>query len=309
MKSSPPPSVSIDGEKIRQIREAGRLTQLYVAKVVNVTTDTVSRWENNRYPTMRRDNALKLAEALEVELEQILRSEEAEVCQTGNPVVSRRSWVIPLVLLGFLLLVAAGAAWFFWPPGPAVSSGLVRVQRFLPRQVAAGTRAPVHLVLEADPRLTGLILRENFPPGWILVESDPPPTSLDNLSGSVRWMTRHPQQLTQIVYLLQAPDTLSDSESIQLKGEVVANPEGQNLTINVSGESNLRVAPYHWADENANSSIDDAEILDASDLVDLSSNIHFGWDELEALWDAGTYRFDAKTHQFVPQKSPPTPDP
>jgi hypothetical protein len=214
-----------------------------------------------------------------------------------------------VVLLGVFLLLAAAAAWFFWPPGPAANSGLVRVQRFLPRQIAAGTRVPVHLALEADPRLTGLILRENFPPGWILVESDPPPTSLDNLSGSVRWMTRHPQQLTQIVYLLQAPATLSDGESVPFKGEVVANPEGQNLTIDVGGELTLRVAPYHWADENANSRIDDAEILDASDLVDLSSNIHFGWDEIEALWDAGTYRFDDKTHQFVPQKSLPVPDP
>lgn len=308
MTSDPPPSVAIDGEKIRRIREAGRLTQLYVAKVVNVTTDTVSRWENNRYPTIRRDNALKLAEALEVELEQILKAEEPETCP-AEPVVPRRSWTFPLLLLGVLLLAGVGAAWFFAIPEPVAHSGLVRVQRFLPHQVAAGTRVPVHLVLEADPRLTGLILRENFPPGWILVESDPSPTSLDNSRGSVRWMTRHPQQLTQIVYLLQAPKTLSNGDSVQLRGEVVANPEGQKMSMTISGESNLQVAPYHWADENANSRIDDAEILDASDLVDLSTTIHFGWDELEALWDAGSYRFDDKTHQFVPQKTPLTPDP
>jgi len=184
----------------------------------------------------------------------------------------------------------------------------VRVERFLPTQVAPGTRVPVHLKLDADPKLTGLILREHFPPGWILIEADPPPTSLDNQSGSLRWMTRHPQQLTQIIYLLQAPDTLSDGESVHLSGEVVANPEGQNLSIHISGESNLRVAPYHWADENADSSIDDAEILDVSDLVDLSKNIHFGWDEIEALWDAGSYRFDLEKNQFVPLKTPPPPD-
>lgn len=304
MKSGSPPSVSIDGEKIRQIREAGRLTQLYVAKVVNVTTDTVSRWENNRYPTMRRDNALKLAEALEVELEQILRPEQPEDFPLDTPVVVKRSRALIWGLLGIVLLVAAGVAWFLWPQGAAVNSGLVKVQRFLPRQVAAGTRVPVHLKLEVAPQLTGFILRESFPPGWILVESDPPPASLDNLSGRVRWMTRHPQQLKQIVYLLQAPLTLNDGESVQLSGEVVANPDGQNLSIPVKGASGLRVAPYHWADENANFRIEDAEILDASDLVDLSNNIHFGWDEIEALWDAGTYRFDQKTHQFIPQKHP-----
>lgn len=306
MKSAPP-SVAIDGEKIRHIRETARLTQLYVAKVVNVTTDTVSRWENNRYPTIRRDNALKLAEALEVELAQILRAEEPESCLPA-PLGPRRAGALKLVLFGIFLIGGAVAAWFFWPSGSGIRSELVRVERFLPPQVAPGTRVPVHLRLEADTKVTGLILRENFPPGWILVEADPPPTSLDNLNGSVRWMTRHPQQLKQIVYLLEAPTAVSAGALVNLKGEVVANPEGQNLSIVVVGESSLLVAPYHWADENADLTIGDGEILDVSDLVDLSDNIHFGWNEIEALWDAGAYRFDLEKNQFVPLKTPPPPD-
>ncbi len=61
MTTLEPPSIAVDGTSLRRIREEKRLTQLYVSKVVGVTTDTVSRWENNRYPTIRRDNAVKLA--------------------------------------------------------------------------------------------------------------------------------------------------------------------------------------------------------------------------------------------------------
>lgn len=66
------PMVSIDGVKIRLIREEKGLTQLYVATVVGVTTDTISRWENRRYPSIKKENAVKLAEALETQIEDII---------------------------------------------------------------------------------------------------------------------------------------------------------------------------------------------------------------------------------------------
>ena len=64
MEKVPPPGVAVDGTKVRTIREGKKLTQLYVASVVGVTTDTISRWENNRYPTRKRDNAQKVAGAI-----------------------------------------------------------------------------------------------------------------------------------------------------------------------------------------------------------------------------------------------------
>ena len=66
------PMVNIDGAKIRRIREEKSLTQLYVATVVGVTTDTISRWENRRYPSIKKENAVKLAESLEVQLADII---------------------------------------------------------------------------------------------------------------------------------------------------------------------------------------------------------------------------------------------
>jgi transcriptional regulator with XRE-family HTH domain len=73
-----PPTVCLDGATARRIREAKQLTQLYVSKVVGVTTDTISRWENNRYPSIKRENALRLAEALEVPVEEVLQNGTGE---------------------------------------------------------------------------------------------------------------------------------------------------------------------------------------------------------------------------------------
>jgi len=70
--------VRIDGKKIKQFREQQELTQLYVATVVGVTVDTISRWENKRYPGIKKGNCLKLAEALEVDLADLLESSPEE---------------------------------------------------------------------------------------------------------------------------------------------------------------------------------------------------------------------------------------
>ncbi len=306
MKPFSSPSVSIDGEVIRRIREDGRLTQLYVAKVVGVTTDTVSRWENNRYPTIRRDNALKLAEALEVDLALILKQEQPVVVDQAvqslitDRRVSRRYLLGGLVLV---LLVVTFVALLRPAPEPQILlSGYRYVQNF----TAPGARVPIRLEIVSENKLKGLIVREEFPPGWVLVEADPPPASLDNLKGSVRWMIRNPLQRKQIVYVLQAPEKSSFDTVIDLHGEVVANPKGRRFSTSIPSTGTLRVAPLHWADMNGNSVIDDLEILDVSDMVDESERIHFGWDLIEKMWDAGAYRYDTEKQQFLPLKTPST---
>src|SRR6185369_18076233 len=111
-EKSPAPVVSIDGNKIRTIREANKLTQLYVASVVGVTTDTISRWENNRYPSIKRDNALRLAGALEVDLAAILKEEEPATPSaeaTPAPRVGAR-W--PSIAGILLVVLAVGATVF-----------------------------------------------------------------------------------------------------------------------------------------------------------------------------------------------------
>ena len=90
-------NLAIDGARIRTVRETKKLTQLYVANVVGVTTDTISRWENNRYPSIKRENAEKLASALEVDLEEILRLDDEIADSIAEP-------ALPAVLSARLLL-------------------------------------------------------------------------------------------------------------------------------------------------------------------------------------------------------------
>ncbi len=70
--------IKIDGARARHLRESQGLTQLYIATAVGVTTDTISRWENGRYSNIKRDNGVRLAEALEVSLEEILLVEKEQ---------------------------------------------------------------------------------------------------------------------------------------------------------------------------------------------------------------------------------------
>lgn len=304
MKPFTSPSISIDGEAIRRIREEGKLTQLYVAKVVGVTTDTVSRWENNRYPTIRRDNALRLAEALDVELEQIVRHDDVRAAdeeegEEETDTSLRHRYL--LLLLGASLL--AGVLFVVFHNGP-VPVNLLSGTRLVPNYTAPGTRVPIQLEIVSKKSMKGLIVREEFPPGWNLVEADPPPASLDNLNGSVRWMVRNPRQKTRIVYILQAPENSVFDSEIVLRGEVVANPDGQRFSTSIPSSGRLKIAPLHWADMNGNSKIDDLEILEVSDLVDDSKQLHFGWDLIDKIWDAGGYTYDAGKHRFLPKKSP-----
>lgn len=290
-------SVSIDGDAIRNIREEKRLTQLYVAKVVGVTTDTVSRWENNRYPTIRRDNALKLAEALEVELDAILKQEES----AETPVVEdeavpvRKPWLLVVVLACLLIIVIVVLL-----NQNSQQPTKMTATRYLSPYAAPGSRVLIRVQIASEKLLKGMILREEFPTGWKLVASEPPASSLDNEVGKARWIFRKPQLQTSVAYLLEVPSDASLSGTVQLTGELIANPEGQRTAIVPETVGQMRIQPLHWADTNGNQIIEDLEILEVSNLLDETGQLHLDWELIEALWDAGGYRWIAEKAEFVP---------
>jgi transcriptional regulator with XRE-family HTH domain len=291
------PSVAIDGAAIRRLREEKRLTQFYIAKVVAVTTDTVSRWENNRYPTIRRDNALKLAEALEVEIDDILKQEsviEEEIFDAIEP-QSKKRW--PYVLLLFVLL-GVTAVYFFQESG--YHPPVIKAKRYLPPYAAPGSRVLVRVKISSETALKGMILREEFPKGWKLVEAAPPPSSLDNLEGMARWIFRSPSMSTSILYKLEVKKSAVVGDSIKLSGELIANPNGRRFAVALQDVGSMQVEPLHWADTNGNQIIDDLEILEVSDLVDEAGKLHLEWDLIEKIWDAGGYRWNEKKNRFVP---------
>ena len=145
-----------------------------------------------------------------------------------------------------------------------------------------------------------MILREEYPAGWKLVASEPPASSLDNEVGKARWIFRKPQQQTSVAYLLEVPKDAEVDRSVELQGELIANPDGQRTAIPLQAVGQMIVKPLHWADTDGNLVIEDLEILEVSNLLDETGQLHLDWDQIEALWDAGGYRWDEKKSEFVP---------
>ena len=293
-------SVCLDGAEVKRLRESQKLTQLYVSKVVGVTTDTISRWENNRYPTIRRDNALKLAEALEVSLELLLRKGDEESCALPS---STKPKLLLWIALGVMLLVAVLFLTMRTIESPL--SIAVEAHRDLPAYAAPGFVLPVVIELRQVNGEGGFILRERFPKGWQVLQAVPPASSLDNVNGVARWIIKSGEGITRISYLLQVSAEVRLGVSQLFEGELVAGGERNPTVSPVHDDQQVMMAPFHWADDNTDGVIDDGEMLQASFLIEEMSGIHIDWDRLEALWDAGGYRWDAGEETFVPQSPLP----
>ena len=295
-------TVCIDATKVKRIREDAQLTQLYVSKVVGVTTDTISRWENNRYPTIRRENALKLAEALEVQLADILLK---PVASESDPAVTTRE-KSPFVWLGFaaLLLIAIFVVGSFLTESP-LPPAVVTAERLLPVFAAPGSTIPVQIRLTHRARSGGVILREYFPKGWKIVQANPPTSSLDNVQGVARWIIKSGDDRDRVVYLVQVDSEAKLESSESFQGEIVASMEGSQSAVPIQGESSVIVAPVHWVDANADGRIDDAEMLEGSFTIEDMAGVHIDWVDLENLWDAGSYAWDRQKGRFVPEPGRP----
>ena len=287
----PAPSVAIDGARIRSVRETKKLTQLYVANVVGVTTDTISRWENNRYPSIKRENAQKLAGALEVPLDEILRQESANPTEPAPP--SRPSKRL-LLLSGagaLLLLVAV----LFFTREPAAKTAM----RWTPRFAAPGEIVPVQIKVHrhaSEP--FGFILRERLSSSLRVVNSSPPGSASGSSGTDLKWLVPSGAAPITISYSLQIPALHPEGKDAGLKGEIVLHGRVAR-TEAVGGSSEIRIGAYHWADGNGDGRIDDDEIMPAYYICDEMKDLGLDWKTIEAIWSGKGYRWDAKNGYTV----------
>lgn len=277
--------VAIDGDRIRSLREEKKLTQLYVANVVGVTTDTISRWENNRYPSIKRDNAEKLAAALEVELAEILRSVEPTPLEPPAP---SRPLLLPALAfaLGFLLL--AGIVLLYLSGRPSLAA-----TRTLPPFAAPGEIIPVQIKLnlrKGDFR--GLIVKERLPAGWWLVKAAPEGTLSSNGAQEIKWLIPGDAGKVTISYTVLIPASATLRSIAQFSGEVVAEAGQKARSFPTSGAARSTVAPVHWADDNGDGMIDDNEIIPAFYLTDEMKGLGLDWKTIEAIWSGKGYAWD-----------------
>jgi transcriptional regulator with XRE-family HTH domain len=302
MEKSTPPSVAVDGSKIKNIREAKKLTQLYVANVVGVTTDTISRWENNRYPTIRRDNAEKLASALEVDLEEILRREEPTeeepqmpLPPEQQPVPGRRIRLLlaSVVVLATVLVVLIALVMFRQTGAPPV------VERWLPRYGAPGEIIPVQIkVTRKESGARGFIVKEQLPRGWHLVSAAPPAVAGLGDTQEVKWLIPGGSGMVSISYTVRVAPTAELKSQAEFAGTIVVHT-GVTRSEPIGGDRLMTVAGVHWADQNGDGRIDDNEIMPAYYLTEEMKGLGLDWKEIEAIWSGKGYRWDQERREFV----------
>lgn len=289
--------VPLDGPRAKKIRETKKLTQLYVANVVGVTTDTISRWENNRYPTIKRDNAEKLASALEVSLEEIVRQEEEP-----TPIVEemplpetngRRKW---LLLAGPVVASMLVAAFLIIRPAP----GPPLAERVLPGYAAPAAVVPVQIRVERkDESVQGYVVKERLPAGWKMVKASPPPAAGQAAADEIKWLVPGGTGPFVISYTAQvSPGAVPDSGG-EFTGTTVVSRTERNASEAVRGDNRIKVAGRHWADSNGDGVIDDTEIMPAYYLTEEMKDFGLDWKTIETIWSGKGYRWDSGSRQFI----------
>ncbi len=297
MERGQPPIVAIDGARIKKIREEKRLTQLYVASVVGVTTDTISRWENNRYPTIRRDNAEKLAGALEVELTEILLADKtdtalAELPQLPANIGQRRRYF--LLTVGVAILAVALLLFFRQTITAPTAT------RRLPHFAAPTTTIPVQLkVSRKGAGDLGFIVRERLPAGWRLISSVPEATAGQPAAEEAKWLIASGNGPVTINYTVQLPPAIPLQSVATFTGNIVVSTGEITRSAPIGGDTGITVAGYHWADSNGDGRIDDSEVMPAYYLLEEMKGSGLDWKEIETIWSSKGYRWDPARKGFT----------
>jgi transcriptional regulator with XRE-family HTH domain len=304
----PSQMVKIDGSKVRSLREAKGLTQLYIATVVEVTTDTISRWENKRYPSIKEENALKLAEALEATLDEILEKEDEIEKSEKVPTVAisrSRAPKSKRILLWLMLLIVVLLLPFGWYHFKQPEPVAIFASRLLPPHIPVGQPFPVIIQVETkQPGPFSLILRETLPADCEPIVSAPPFTSMDKKTRSLKWISRTTGMVTTFVYLAKKlaieSNTPSDT-SLHFSGSVTLHNKKSSETT-IAGSLVLPLADYHWADANRDNRIDDDEILAVYDTFSMLDNVEFEWQKIDDIWSGESYHWNSNKQEYVIQQ-------
>ncbi|WP_136796641.1 helix-turn-helix transcriptional regulator [Desulfosediminicola ganghwensis] len=310
--------VKIDGSKARQLREQKSLTQLYVATAVQVTTDTISRWENRRYPTIKRENALKLAEALEVALEEILETppepvpngEEAESQQHSvnfQHEKERRTETVkqgvyvrwPILLLSSTiaaLICLVGWVYFNMEDSPSVA---VTAKRNLPAHCTPGQVFPVSIEVnvQSDEPLA-FIVKEQLPDGFEAIQAAPALSSSGKKVNTLKWLQKgHGKHI--FTYTAIMKDTTIEAD--EFSGGIAINKQS-GASYSILGSDTIIVSDYHWADSNRDRVISDSEILTVYDQYGEVEVHGIDLDLIEEIWLGSGYTWnpDTQTYQILP---------
>ncbi len=310
--------VKIDGSKVKRLREQKGLTQLYVATAVQVTTDTISRWENKRYPSVKKENCLRLAEALEVSFDDILEQRESDGkgVETNIPdehpreepaSSTRKPNLLHLLLPALaILLIAVATGWYFFWQKEDIS---ITAQRILPRHCLPGQPFPVVIEVKDTPeKSVTLILREILPTGAQFKKATPALSTPPQKDQELKWLEKidGPARFVYIVTLKSNP-----GDSAKFSGNIAVSRDSENLRP-VQGNDTIQTGTFHWADTDKDNAISDKEMLSVHDRFSKTDKLGIDLGLIEKIWLGSGYRWNAKTStcEILPRPVPPaTPSP
>lgn len=290
--------VRIDGRLVRQLREEKGLTQLYLATAVGVTTDTVSRWENRHYQSVKMENAQKVAEALDVELAAILevkeregQSEKAEPGQPSPPLTGNRQKLLALwpAFLALLFMIAALIVYSrLQEPVPEID---LTATRKTPTHALPGNPFPVVITVETRSTPLSVVIREALPPGVRVTSAFAPPQP--PAKSELKWVVRHMSGQRHFGYMA----TATGHDDLHFHGSVTTR-EGRQKEVVIGGSQSLTMAPFHWADSNRDGMISDEEILvvydDFAEVPGLTVDVEL----VEEMWMGSGYRWHPEKGVF-----------
>ncbi len=312
-----PVMVKIDGSKVRQIREQKGLTQLYIATAVDVTTDTVSRWENKRYPSIKKENGLRLAQALEVSLEEILETaaeepsgesssfqpagedKTAETTSSVKPDFPRQASSSvsfkTAMLLSLMLVPLFGISMYFLFFQEKLVLPQITAVRTVSPHFIAGQPFPVFIhISNPVAQSVSFILRENLPPGTMILSTDPEISDKHKKNKSIQWLGSIVTP-TLFLYVISTPENFVGTVSFD---GILIIGSADASEISVSGDNSSTSGLHHWADKDRDNRISDEEILTIYDLAEPGRYSNIDMDQLEEIWLGDGYIWQPDKQQF-----------
>lgn len=298
--------VKVDGAKIKRLREEQGLTQLYLATAVQVTTDTISRWENRRYPSIKKENGIKLAEALNVVLEDLLEEEvttdsEARLPDDFSPALPdkpetkptfKKIWpllVLALTLLGIIML-------FFRYARQSPESVVFSAERILPGHCIAGQPFPVIIKISGDPeQSSAMIIRENVPLNSTIVKIAPKVSAGNLKNKTIKWL-RNVKGTETFAYVVKVKG--KEEESVTFVGTASVGSDSDASPPPIAGDATVTIGQHHWADSDKDNVISDSEILSIYDQYRDIKDIDLDIDLIEEIWLGSGYKWNPTTATF-----------
>lgn len=300
--------IRIDGDRVKKLREQKGLTQLYVATAVQVTTDTISRWENKRYPTIKKENGLRLAEALEVELQDIIEARPEEPTKAerpshkdhadkeeSQPYTRTFRWRNFFSLTGSALCLAIAGVLTLFYLSPHNGNQL-SADRILPPHCIAGQPFPVAIEINgSNGEQIALIVKEQISEDLKIHATRPKaPPAGSNANNSLRWIGKISRN-SQYIYIASLP---GDTGKIAHFSGTFAVSTDKGKALPITGNDQITTGNHHWADIDQDNSINDTEILTVYDRFGEFEPLRDEIDRIEEIWLGSGYKWNDQKKEY-----------